>query len=473
MDCKVRFPNGKTSSMKNIDSSWSVADLVHQLQLRNLLTEVEVNALQSIGLDLQQPIPPVLDFTPRAESQSESATSLSASSQPQEQPQTSTGGLAKKTSTTASKPNPASGGLKNKSVQHSSSGGGLKKKRQNSTPLPTPVPQPKPQPINPIVIKPPISVAGRKTYTIDMLCSKSKAKWHASLLGETEPSKSQTPTSARNSQTSGYGTIHIILDDSGSMAINQASRQLKAATLQFLNDRPKSDVIHLTVLSNRWSQRGSPSDMTRYVGSVGTDWGTPMKTRFEALANEVGGKKSENPDVVVFFTDGDSTDGSPVPAANHLKKYLGARIICIGCGSSVQQSVLKKMASSSSDYHHANNASDILQAFQAVAQSLGQLTPTVTSGGKNSTGSTAKQISSDSGSAPTNTSSNYGNTSKLDGDYGFEVIKDFSCHHCKNDIRTFCPSCNVAQCAGSCHKIPDPQDASKQILAMNCGSCVT
>ena len=160
-------------------------------------------------------------------------------------------------------------------------------------------------------------------------------------------------------------------------------------------------------------------------------------------------------------------------AANHLKQALGARINCIGCGSGVKESVLKRMASSDSDYYHASNASNILQAFQAVAQSLAQQAPTLVAGSKNMGGSIAKQVASEAGHVPSGGGSTYTSTSKLGEDFGFEVIKNFSCYHCQNDVRTFCPTCQVAQCAGASRSIPDPQGSGKQLLAMQCGACST
>ena len=467
MDCKLTFPNGKTSVMRNLNQGWNIADLIQQLQQRNLLSESDMQQIQTLGLDLQSPIPSVLDLTPQKITSPIKEQDSGVAPAPQTNQQRS--GLTRRVPSETPQLKSTGGGLKKKTGSSSPKKGGLKKKEPKSPVRPTPVPNPN---AKKVIIQPPKVVSGRKTYTIDMLCSKNKSEWYATLLGETEPSQSK-PTQPANAPTSsGYGTIHIVLDDSGSMSGN-ANRQLKSATRAFLNDRPKSDNIHLTVISQRWSDRGSPQHVLGSVDRVGTDYGTPMKARFEALANEVRASKGGQGDVVVFFTDGGSTDGSPVAAANHLKQALGARIICIGCGSGVKESVLQRMASSKSDYHHATNASGILQAFQAVAQSLAQQTPTLVAGGKNMEGSVAKQVASDAGRAPSDGGSNYTTTSKLGDDYGFEVIKNFSCHHCQNNIRTFCPTCQVAQCAGAARSIPDPQGTGKQLLAMHCGSCST
>jgi uncharacterized protein YegL len=463
----VRFPNGQTSTLKHLDSSWSIADLVHQLRQRNILSSEEVNALQSLEIDLQQPIPSELDFSPQSAPKStphvKPRMSISDETNNGFSPQQSNSNIS------------SSGGLKKKSPSPSSKGG-LKKKNPVAPERPPIPPIHKPDPVSspkkPILIKPPISVLGRKTYTIDQLCSKNKSQWHATLLGETEPSKSKPPATGKASQSIGYNTIHIILDDSSSMQ-GTATSQLKSATRSFLNDRPKSDSIHLTVISKSWSHYGSPNEVVGYVNHVTTDFWTPMKARFEALAHEINASKGGVGDVVLLFTDGDSTDGSPISAAKRLKESLGARIICIGCGPDVDKSVMQKMASSKSDYHHAKSAAGILQAFQAVAQSLGQQTLTVTSSGKGLNGSIAKQISSANGSAPSSSSSNYTSTSKLDTDLGFEIIRDYSCFHCQSDIRTFCPSCNSPQCAGASKSIRDPHDSSKNILSLECGSCNT
>ena len=66
MDCSLTFPNGKTSVMRNLNQGWNIADLIQQLQQRNLLSQADMQQIQSLGLDLQSPIPPVLDLTPQA-----------------------------------------------------------------------------------------------------------------------------------------------------------------------------------------------------------------------------------------------------------------------------------------------------------------------------------------------------------------------------------------------------------------------
>ena len=105
-------------------------------------------------------------------------------------------------------------------------------------------------------------------------------------------------------------------------------------------------------------------------------------------------KQMKKSDVLIFFTDGGSTDGNPNGIANQIKGS-GTRIITIGCGGSVNEKTLRSMASSQSDYHSAKNAKMIIDAFQAVAKSLKQTKITKSSKMKKSSPKkTARQIRS-------------------------------------------------------------------------------
>ncbi len=459
MDCSVVMPSGKTARLRNLDSTWTVSDLVSELVARGHLDEGHVNRLGQSGLDFNGPIPATLDL--RITGQQGTRPNESANGN-------ADAGLRRRSlgtraSSSEAEPNlvqrpPArSSGLKKRTA---SDGSGLKKRP--STPKPTPVPKPAPKPIPQAPVPTP-NILRAKSYVFDLKCSTNGSVWHSNLTSTDTPRKSK-PVKPKPAPTSSHGTIHLVLDDSVSMGGEPLRQQAKGAK-SFLDSRPPKDTIHLTVLDGNLSQYGTPADAKRAVDRVGATGGTPIKTRFSRLLNEVSGGKSGG-DIVVFFTDGGSTDGDPIPAATALKKR-GVRIICIGCGS-CDERVLRAMASSPSDYHHAQGVGQILQAFQQVARSLGQAASshTVKQTGRSAGATVATQVSSGAGNAPTSTGTYGGGAKALAANEGFDIIHDFTCHFCRSNERTACPLCGQSQCMGAGSPSGSPNEVS-----MTCCAC--
>jgi hypothetical protein len=223
-----------------------------------------------------------------------------------------------------------------------------------------------------------------------------------------------------------------------------ANRQLKSAAQAFLAERPGEENIVLHTFNQSLSGSGSPSEISSLVSRLKCPGGTPMCRCLNRVSEIVS-----TGDVIIFFTDGASGDGDPTNIAKDIKSRE-VRFISIGCGSGANESLLRNMASSKADYHHAKSASGILQAFQAVAKSLSQRQIVHSISGKKS-GSTivARQVQSLGYSASSDTSSGYGSGSSVLADNeGFEFIEDFKCHHCSSTERVGCGYCGKNMCSG-------------------------
>jgi hypothetical protein len=163
--------------------------------------------------------------------------------------------------------------------------------------------------------------------------------------------------------------------------------------------------------------------------------------------DKISGSKTsskQGEDVVILFSDGAPDNASNTTASASRVKRV-AKLITIGCGSSVNQSYMASLASTTSDYHHASNPGQILAIFQQVARSLAQI-PVVSGANKSGNTSRAKQIgvvSNNSGSA----TSRYQTSNKLKADEGFDIIENFNCDGCGSNGRAMCV-CGIPLCQG-------------------------
>ena len=153
-------------------------------------------------------------------------------------------------------------------------------------------------------------------------------------------------------------------------------------------------------------------------------------------------------DVIIFFTDGGSTDGNPTSIATSIKN-AGVRFISIGCGSQADSGLLMSMASSKTDYHHARSASGIIKAFQAVAKSLGQQHIALSTVGKKSDSNIiARQVQARGNATPSSLTGTTSGPTELADNEGFEFIEGFKCHHCSSIERIACANCGKNTCSG-------------------------
>jgi hypothetical protein len=178
-----------------------------------------------------------------------------------------------------------------------------------------------------------------------------------------------------------------------------------------------------------------------------------MRESLERIARKVN--KDE---VVILFSDGQPTSGSPVSAGDSIKSK-GARIITIGCGSRVDNNLMQSLASSAADYHHASHSGQLVSTFRTVAKALAQSNTSLPTAGGSGTGkggagniSICKQVNDRAGTtiaSQTSSSTTGSQSGSLAADEGFEFVEDFDCHYCSSGLRVVCPHCQGMFCGGA------------------------
>jgi len=273
-------------------------------------------------------------------------------------------------------------------------------------------------------------------YNIDVTCSVNSKKWVSIIQSAVPPATFDFKTPKKVS----IDTIHLVLDDSGSMEWETPSRvsQLILAVNHFLDERPKNETIHLHTFNNSLSGKGSPSKIRRIINSKWHFSGTPLRACLERVATSLG-----RGDILLLFTDGQGQDGNPKPISKHIKSS-GVRFISVGCGAA-EEALLKSMASSKADYHHATNAKDLVQIFQNISKSLSQSRPVSVAKGKKNSSSVAKQIATDDWNPSSLAQSG---SNKLSSNQGYAFIENFQCYHCNDSSRVVCGGCNENLCGG-------------------------
>ncbi len=433
MDCRIELNDGTVLNIPGVDESWTWFDLFDTLVGMGEISQNQFDELDEI-LDFDDPVQPTLSLK-----NNQLNTPSETSSNAVETVQRPLGNVTSDTAPVAPKT-----GLKRKSaVSASTPKSGLK---QKSTPVPSPIPSPSVPSSGGLKRKiksTQSSVVTNLTFSMPLKCSKDGADWTATLVSQHKPIKSQVNTSKTASKGKFGGSIHLVLDDSYSME-GDALRQLKSAGQSFLSDRPNKEHIVLHTLNRSLSDSGSPSKISSTLSRLDVVGDTPMRECLKRVKNSVS-----NSDVIIFFTDGGSTDGDPSSVVNSIKTK-GARFISIGCGAGADENLLRKLASTKGDYHHAKSASGILQAFQAVAKSLGQQQiARSTSGSKSGSTVVARQVQSQgSVSGSSSGGGTMSGPSLMAADEGFEYIEEFKCHHCAATERIACGHCGKNMCSG-------------------------
>ena len=318
----------------------------------------------------------------------------------------------------------------------------LTKKQSQPKPLTKKQSQPAPMNKNQPMPAPPKPRRDIKHYELDINCSKNGKKWTAKLEGLTPPSRGSSQPQPK-ANVSEKRTIYLCLDDSWSMD-GEPMKQLKSAVISFLNDRPSTETIHVLSFNNTTSYTGSPSGAAGVINRMYPTNGTPMSRCLDKISGSKKTSSKQGEDVVILFSDGAPDNASNTTASASRVKRV-AKLITIGCGSSVNQSYMASLASTTSDYHHASNPGQILAIFQQVARSLAQI-PVVSGANKSGNASRAKQIgvvSNNSGSA----TSRYQTSNKLKADEGFDIIENFNCDGCGSNGRAMCV-CGIPLCQG-------------------------
>ena len=454
LDCRIELRDGSILNIASVDDSWYWIDLFEILFDRGDINESEFDYIEAeIAMDLTvQPMISFLEKTNSGLRNLDATDKVPLETKPllRKEKNATSDGLKRRTSTESQPPGPKpnSGGLKRRTstepqpLSSKPESGGLKRSKKIQQPAPL-IPEPKiPQSSN-LGIKrssTQSSVVSSYSNSMPVKCSKNGSDWTAVLVSEHKPNTIKLkPVTSTSKFTS---TIHLVLDDSGSMD-GEPNRQLIAAAQSFLSERPLKENIVLHTFNNSLNGAGNPSSIASLVARLSCPGHTPMCSCLSRVA-----KHTSSGDIIIFFSDGGSTDGDPSGEASMIKKS-GVRFITIGCGSGVNVSLMKKLASSKSDFHMAKNASGILQAFQAVAKSLQQQNLARSPTNKNSnSGISALQINS-YGSLPHSQSAGTVSSSNILGDNeGYDFIEQFSCHHCSSTDRIACIFCGKNTCGG-------------------------
>ena len=427
MRCVIELGSGKELELDDIPTSWTWEDLFDALFDQGAISQIDLDELES-AVDLEDAVGTRLSLNKSQSASLKNQSSLITDDVEHEQ--------------NSSKPSRT--GLKRK----------LKRTNKNSTkstpntiPKATEIPIPKPsvggglkRKVKPE--KPAFTTS--LTFTMPLKCSRNGADWQATLISQHKPIKSDLTNSNSAPSAKFGGSIHLVLDDSISMG-GEPNRQLISAAQGFLADRPSKEHIVLHTFNDSLSGEGTPAKISKIVAKLLCPGYTPMCGCLRRVSETVS-----KGDVIIFFTDGDSGDGDPSDIVSDIKSK-GVRFISIGCGSDItDEDLLMRLATSRDDYHHAKNASDILQAFQAVAKSLGQQRITQSSSGsKSGSNITARQIQSQPGSPASSPSGGTSmGVSVLGYGEGYEYIEDFNCHHCASNERIACGYCAKNMCSG-------------------------
>ena len=434
MDCQIEFTDGSTVTVLAVDGSWNWFDL-----FETLLDLDEISQGQYDEAELS------LDFDDSVQSNISFLSVANAAPTPVVQAR----GIV---DSSVNQPRKKLGGTSSPTINKSTVQVGKKasvsglKRKSNPIPKAYPIPAPKSTGSGGLKRKtssPKQEIVSNLTFSMSLKCSRDGSDWAATLVSQHKPIKSDANLTQPSSKGKFGGSIHLVLDDSSSMD-GEANRQLKSAAIAFLAERPRGENIVLHTFNESLSGSGSPSEVSSLVSRLTCPGLTPMCACLYRVNSVVSGG-----DVIIFFSDGGSTDGDPTSIATKIKSRE-VRFITIGCGSGVNKSLMRALASSKADYHHAKSASGILQAFQAVAKSLSQRQIAHSSSG-NKSGSTivARQVQSHGYAASSVTSSGYGSDSSVLADNeGFEFIEEFKCHHCSSSQRIACAYCGKNMCSG-------------------------
>jgi uncharacterized protein YegL len=309
---------------------------------------------------------------------------------------------------------------------------------------------------------PPMPVTkNQKLYSLNGTCSKTRHQWVIFLSSKTKPTKSKQTKSKPVALR-----IHLVLDDSTSMNWYNSRQNLAKALNDFLVGRPNSDKVSIHTLNGsvQTPMVSATDALYEFNEKYKAEGNTPIGRTLSNLRNTHSG------DVIILFSDGGPTDGDKPKGSLSIAeaaklKGKGLRFITIGCGKQAKSDYMSQLASSSSDYYHAQDSTKIMNTFQAVSTSLRQ-TPRVSLESDDKLSGTAaycvdgKVVSSEHVTQ---------SSSEVPVGFGFPRIEDFVCPSCKSKDRIRCFECSLTSCGGGiknnqltcpgCHTVSEIQDA--------------
>jgi uncharacterized protein YegL len=309
---------------------------------------------------------------------------------------------------------------------------------------------------------PPMPVAKKESlYSLTGTCSKTRSDWVIFLKSKMKPTKSKQTKSKQAPLR-----MHLVLDDSSSMNWYNSRQNLSKALNDFLVGRPTSDKISIHTLNGSVQTPMVPAinALREFNENYKADGATPIGRALSNLKNTHSG------DVIILFSDGGPTDNDKPRGALSIAeasklKTKGLRFITIGCGKQAKKDYMSQLASSSSDYYHAQDSTQIVDTFRSVSTSLRQTRRISLESNNKMTGTPAycvdgKVISTGYVNQP---------SSEVAVGFGFPRIEEFVCPSCKSKDRILCSECNMTSCGGGitnnqltcpgCHTVSEIQDA--------------
>ncbi|OGH08480.1 MAG: hypothetical protein A2152_04045 [Candidatus Levybacteria bacterium RBG_16_35_6] len=211
-------------------------------------------------------------------------------------------------------------------------------------------------------------------------------------------------------------TVDFLIDRSGSMAYGKKLSSLQTGVLSFVNKLSDQSIFGLQSFSQQGTAKGEWSNdinpdlfssvkgkITDVICSIHPDGGTYTKNAFEKTKTVLADTKNRFPDrklVLIFISDGVpetiesdracipedcranscacfAPEQDPTSVANEIKTDLGVKIYSIAYLdvkdeklTGKLEAMMKRVASSESNYYRAPNETDIIQILNLIGNEI-------------------------------------------------------------------------------------------------------
>lgn len=169
--------------------------------------------------------------------------------------------------------------------------------------------------------------------------------------------------------------IVLVIDNSDSMEWNSKLEEAKGAAIAFVDEM---DLTTGRIAVARFDSTAElleplssdPLTIKSTINSLDTGGGTHIHEGLRVAYEElVANGEVDASWVLIILSDGQSDFEAAVEQAEAAKQ-AGIRIISVGIGQDVDESLMQEIASSPSDYHFSPDASELEQIYIGIAQSI-------------------------------------------------------------------------------------------------------
>lgn len=178
--------------------------------------------------------------------------------------------------------------------------------------------------------------------------------------------------------------IHIVFDDSGSMADNHKIEDAKQAFDQWLSGIPVDTKISLTAINAGRLAQLEPANRDKVRNAVNllrANGRTPLAKTIKEAANEIVQRRKEvtpyERHIILVVTDGEDTDVGPAETAklvSNISNQLSVETVSIGLGGAGNY-----LKGASGKYFDANDRKSLLNALSQVNSEVDSTTEPVVS----------------------------------------------------------------------------------------------